>query len=563
MKFILMIYKIIELKSGGKIIMKTIFTILALLTAIETAPAQVTQEWIARYNSPGNSNDRATSIAVDGSGNIYVTGTSRDSGTGDDYATIKYNSSGVQQWVRKYNGSGDSTDQATSIAVDGSDNVYVTGSSTGLGTSYDYATIKYNSAGTQIWVARYNGPGNGNDFAYSIVVDNSGNVYVTGGSLGNVTSYLEYATVKYNSAGVQLWVGRYSSTSNFGAVAKSIALDDQGNVYVTGFSYASGSDYDFATVKYNPVGAQQWAVRYNGTGNYTDYANSIAVDGTGNVYITGESSASGLGSADYTTIKYNSSGIQQWISRLSEGSGQSIAVNDSGNVYVTGTFYGDTGNVLDYGTIKYNSNGEQLWFASYNGPGNIGDYGKSLALDKSGNVYVTGSSYVFGTSGSSNNYATIKYNSQGIQQWAAVYNGPGNYYDGATSIAVDSSGYLYVTGYSTGSGTGYDYATIKYSQSTGIAQTSSEIPDQYSLSQNYPNPFNPVTNLEFGISDLGFVSLKVYDILGKEIITLVNEKLSPGNYKVEFDGSGLTSGVYFYRLTVGEFTDTKRMMLVK
>ncbi|MBK7254773.1 MAG: SBBP repeat-containing protein [Ignavibacteria bacterium] len=66
----------------------------------------------------------------------------------------------------------------------------MTGFSTGLGTSYDYATIKYNSAGTQIWVARYNGPGNGNDFAYSIVVDNSGNVYVTGGSLGNVTSYL-------------------------------------------------------------------------------------------------------------------------------------------------------------------------------------------------------------------------------------------------------------------------------------------------------------------------------------------------------------------------------------
>jgi len=540
-----------------------LFGIILIQLTFHNSVSQVNQEWVARYNGPIDSIDEAYSIAVDNSGNVYVTGRSGGIGITKDYATIKYNSSGVQQWVARYNGPGNGRDDAYSIAVDNSGNSYVTGFSTGLGTSYDYATIKYNSAGTQIWVARYNGPGNGNDFAYSIVVDNSGNVYVTGGSLGNVTSYLEYATVKYNSAGVQLWVGRYSSTSNFGAVAKSIALDDQGNVYVTGFSYASGSDYDFATVKYNPVGAQQWAVRYNGTGNYTDYANSIAVDGTGNVYITGESSASGLGSADYTTIKYNSSGIQQWISRLSEGSGQSIAVNDSGNVYVTGTFYGDTGNVLDYGTIKYNSNGEQLWFVSYNGPGNIGDYGKSLALDKSGNVYVTGSTYVFGTSGSSNNYATIKYNSQGIQQWAAVYDGPGNYYDGATSIAVDSSGYVYVTGYSTGIGAGYDYATIKYSQSTGIAQTSSEIPDQYSLSQNYPNPFNPSTNLEFGISDLGFVSLKVYDILGKEIITLVNEKLNPGNYKVEFDGRGLTSGVYFYRLTIGEFTDTKRMMLVK
>ncbi|MBK8552471.1 MAG: T9SS type A sorting domain-containing protein [Ignavibacteria bacterium] len=98
---------------------------------------------------------------------------------------------------------------------------------------------------------------------------------------------------------------------------------------------------------------------------------------------------------------------------------------------------------------------------------------------------------------------------------------------------------------------------------TGIKLISGLIPSSFSLEQNYPNPFNPVTNLEFGISDLGFVSLKVYDILGKEVVTLVNEKLSPGNYKVEFDGSGLSSGVYFYRLNAGEFTETKRMMLVK
>ncbi|MBK8552303.1 MAG: T9SS type A sorting domain-containing protein [Ignavibacteria bacterium] len=97
----------------------------------------------------------------------------------------------------------------------------------------------------------------------------------------------------------------------------------------------------------------------------------------------------------------------------------------------------------------------------------------------------------------------------------------------------------------------------------GIQNISSEMPSSFSLSQNYPNPFNPVTNLEFGISKLGFVSLKVYDILGKEVVTLVNEKLSPGKYKVEFDGSGLPSGVYFYRLTAGEFTDRKKMMVVK
>jgi len=81
--------------------------------------------------------------------------------------------------------------------------------------------------------------------------------------------------------------------------------------------------------------------------------------------------------------------------------------------------------------------------------------------------------------------------------------------------------------------------------------------------QNYPNPFNPVSHLEFGISDLGFVSLKVYDVLGREIKTLVNEIKPAGTYKIEFDGSNFASGVYFYRLEAGDFIQTKRMVLVK
>lgn len=96
-----------------------------------------------------------------------------------------------------------------------------------------------------------------------------------------------------------------------------------------------------------------------------------------------------------------------------------------------------------------------------------------------------------------------------------------------------------------------------------IYDITTEIPSKYDLAQNYPNPFNPVTNLEFGISNLRFVTLKVYDMLGKEVSTLVNEKLNPGTYKVEFDGSSLPGGVYFYRLTSGDFTDTRRMMLIK
>jgi len=101
------------------------------ILAFEHQPSfsQVTQEWVARYNGPGNSNDNAWSLAVDGSGNVYVTGSSDVSGTGRDYATVKYNSSGVQQWVARYNGPGNSSDNARSLAVDGSGSVYVTGES--------------------------------------------------------------------------------------------------------------------------------------------------------------------------------------------------------------------------------------------------------------------------------------------------------------------------------------------------------------------------------------------------------------------------------------------------
>ncbi|MBK8550022.1 MAG: T9SS type A sorting domain-containing protein [Ignavibacteria bacterium] len=97
----------------------------------------------------------------------------------------------------------------------------------------------------------------------------------------------------------------------------------------------------------------------------------------------------------------------------------------------------------------------------------------------------------------------------------------------------------------------------------GILSINSEVPEKFSLSQNYPNPYNPVTNLEFGISKSGFVSLKVYDVQGREVSTLVNERLAPGTYKVDFNGSNFTSGVYFYRLITGKFIETKKMILTK
>ena len=515
--------------------------------------AQVTQQWAARYHG---GDDHAFSLAIDGSGNVYVTGGIFAGGTDEDYATIKYNSAGIVQWVARYNGPGNSVDEASSLAVDNSGNVYVTGSSQGNGTNYDYATIKYNSAGVQQWVARYNGTANSVDEAFSLAIDGSGNVYVTGRSVGSATGY-DYTTIKYNSVGAQMWVARYEGLDS--DEAYSLAVDGSGNVYVTGV-HGIGTTNDYATIKYNSAGVQQWISGYDGPGHSTDIAYSLAVDNSGNVYVTGQSW--GGGAYNYATIKYNSGGIMQWVSRyvgLGQSIAHSLAVDSLGNVYVTGQSRVEGLN-SDYATIKYNSSGIQEWVSTYNGPGNSNDEAYSLAIDGSGNVFVTGSSV---GSGTGSDYATLKYNSAGVEQWVQRYNGPGNSTDVAYSLAVDGLGNVYVTGSSIGSGTNSDYATIKYSLQIGIYPISSEIPKDFSLSQNYPNPFNPATKIRFALPKSSIAKLIVYDMLGREVETIVNEQLNAGTYEVDWNSGKFASGVYYYKLQTERYTGTRKMVLIK
>jgi hypothetical protein len=429
-------------------------------SATDWCAGGVCQEWVARYDGPASGSDVASALAVDGSGNVYITGYSPGSGTGRDYATVKYDAGGVQQWASRYDGPANGDDVASALAVDGSGNVYVTGESEGSGTGNDYATVKYNAAGVQQWVARYNGPAGSDDWANALAVDGSGNVYVTGGSLGSGTGY-DYATVKYNASGAQQWASRYNGPASGPDVPNALAVDGSGNVYVTGFSAGSGTSSDYATVKYNASGAQQWVARYDGPTSGFDVASALAVDGSGNVYVTGLSAGSGTG-YDYATVKYNASGAQQWASRYDgpasgDDYARALAVDGLGNVYVTGYSLGSgTGN--DYATVKYNASGAQQWASRYNGPASGDDQANALAVDGSGNVYVTGRTGSVDPA----DYATVGYDASGAQQWAALYDGPASDYDEAHALAVDGSGNVYVTGESEGLATSSDYATVKY-----------------------------------------------------------------------------------------------------
>ena len=359
-----------------------------------------------------------------------------------------------QAWVARYNGPGNDFDGAVAIVLDSSGNVYVTGESVGAGTGADYVTIKYNTSGQEEWVARYDG-GLG-DAATAMAIDSPGNVYVTGQSWSAKTSNYDYATVKYNADGQEQWVARYDGPANDYDYPTKIAVDSSGNVYVTGESTGLAGDWDCTTIKYDSGGQQEWVVRYNGPANDNDWGTGIAVDKSDNVYVTGGSVVAGIFS-EYITIKYNSAGQQQWVDRYhGTGSGNdtatALAIDSSGNIYVTGSSFNSNNN-FDCVTIKYDPAGQETWVARYDGPIHLDDLGYAIAIDNSDNVSVTGAGAV---SFNEFNYLTIRYNSAGQEQWVAQSDAGGY----AVAVATDSSGNTYITG--TGGITNADYATVKY-----------------------------------------------------------------------------------------------------
>lgn len=428
-----------------------------------------TEQWICRYNGPGNGWDEPVALELDGSGNVYVTGFSWSSAGNYDYLTLKYNSAGVLQWSASYNGPGNGDDQTTALAVDNLGNVYVTGRGADSNNLYDYTTIKYNNEGIEQWVVHYHGLGNGNDWATDLVVDDFGNVNVTGNSLNSAGDY-DFTTIQYNTVGIEQWVAHYNGPGNDWDRALALAVDNSGDVYVTGFSMGIGTGLDYTTVKYNTAGAEQWVSRYNGPGNNEDVAIDLLVGGSGDVYVTGYSAGFG-GYFDYTTVKYNSSGEEQWIARYdSSGSGNewanAMALDNAGNVYVTGYSKSSSTYDSDYATVKYDALGDEKWVIRFNGLGRSDDVATAMAVDNSGNVYVTGYSL---NSETAYDYATVKYDAHGVEQWVIRYNGPGNGPDFASAIVVSNSGNVYVAGTSYRSGSSYDYTIINYN-SEGLEQ---------------------------------------------------------------------------------------------
>lgn len=506
-----------------------------MLTTVLIIHAQVSEQWTVTYNGTGSNSDDIKAMVVDSSGNVYVTGNSTPAplGYGTDIVTIKYNSAGVQQWLASFNGTINNNDFADAIAIDASGNVYITGQTEGGITDFDIVTIKYNSAGIEQWVSTYNGTGSGADIGLAIAVGASGDVYITGadGSSGGGGTII----IKYNSSGAQQW----ATLSPLG-YGTAIAVDNSGNSYISATYNA-----DVAAVKYDNNGVQQWLSSYSSPLSNQDFGKALKLDASGNVYVLGAID-NGPYSKDIVTIKYDNAGVQQWatIYTNDDDSPTSLNIDPSGNVYVSGNIYKiNTTFDFDGVTIKYNSSGTQQWANVYNSAGNKSDQLYGVTSDNSGNVYVTG----YETKPSfDTDIITIKYNSAGVQQWLIYYLSAGGYNDASNTIGLDGSSNVYVAGYTGTSGTsGSDYIVVKYAQ--GSTAVFEEVPDNEAVV--FPNPFVSVATLRTDkILENG--TLTVYNINGQ----MVKQIKNISGQTITLHRDNLPGGIYYMQLTQDDKT---------
>jgi len=409
------------------------------------------------YNG-GYGDDQGMAITTDDQGNIYIAGASVGDGTYSDYIVIKYDDAFNELWVQRYEGT--ETDRVYDLAVDSSGDVYITGYTEGTNDA-DCLTVKYDGDdGTQLWAMTYDGTGNDADVARSMVLDETGYIYIAGFTV-SATTDIDYLTIKYDcSDGTQMWVRTYdNAVVSQSDEAYAIAIDGGGDVYVTGTSYGDSTSGDYATVKYTSSGVEQWVQRYDGAASEFDRARAMVVDSSGDIYVTGHTRGND-GKDDCTTVMYNTDGNEQWV-RVYDGDiakhhvGQGIAMYGDEGIYVVGYGVGaDDKN--DCVVIKYGSSGTEQWSARYDGDTGGDHYGDALVVDGDGNVYVVGSGE--GASGDSD-YIAVKYDANGNELWDMEYDGLGGN-DYAQAVTLDGNGNIYMTGFGKNPDGDYDIVTF-------------------------------------------------------------------------------------------------------
>ncbi len=548
--------------------------------------------WQSFYDGPLHREDYFKHLVVDNEGNVYVLcGTKGDVSNYDqDITTYKINTSGQVVWEKHYNGSGsNSLDDPRDIVYDRASGAVIC-----MGRLKDdgIVVIKYDLTGNTQWT--YTAPSTDDD-VYSMCVDDQGNIYLGGKSRDTESANYNSLLTKLSPDGTEMFrlFNQYGGTSStWYSEFNKIIPDGSGNILAAGnCKTTNGNQNSSIIVKFSSGGGEIWEYAHLSdsvlVGSYTQ--TGVCFDHAGNVYTSGFNSQGDNNYNDAIVIKLNlNSGSVYWTKKVDGGNVgydyvKSIHCDQVGGIYLStySRFMAANASTV---LIKMNaSNGDVLWkkeITSFGQTGNGRYTYNDILVEDDGTFYVAKPHIL---------YNVTKYNNDGDTIWTKRLVGSfigsvgsSNWMDKyQTTIIKGADDKIYFGCTGTESSLNQDTTdviiTCLSEVPTGINDERNILPNDFALEQNYPNPFNPTTKIKYTISTSPqsppyqggeakqgwLVQLKVFDVLGNEIATLVDGYKPAGNYDIDFDASNLTSGVYLYQLKVGGFNQTKKMLLLR
>ncbi len=448
-----------------------VLAVVLVIALINGTTAQVQLDWVKRINGTANGYEWAESVVTDTAGNVYLAAWRLMSGQpfNRDWYIAKYSAFGQELWTSTYDGPSSYDDRALNLVVDGSGNAYVTGNRhAGAALSYDAHTAKISSAGGTIWRDFYDGPSSGasttDDHGSALALAENGSIIVAGvRDYGSNPSLADFLIIKYDSTGSRTWVQSYDGTGNSFDWAYHVVVDSSGDIYVAGPSTGSGSGYDWAVVKFSSSGTQLWSRRFNGSGNVNDEPHGLRLDPQGNLFACGYATNS-AGNQDLYLIKYSPAGDTVWTRSYDGPTGgidiaYRVEVDEFCDAYVVGQSAG-TASGSDIIVLKYSSSGSLLWQRRLDGSAH-GDDAASRTIFRGTNLCVAG--HMAGN-GTGKDIFVMEVSSSGDSLWATTYNGSGSGDDYAYAVDVDQSGAVYVAGASPGVGTDIDAVLLRFSE---------------------------------------------------------------------------------------------------
>lgn len=453
-----------------------------------------------------------------------------------------------QGWMQTY---GTINNDEGNCVIQAYDGGYIITGSTEPWNS-DLYLIKTDNSGNTLWTKTYGGDGNDEGIDVKQTTDN-GYIIVGINSSAGAGNY-DVWLLKTNSEGDTLWTNRYGGYYNeFG---NSVFQTDDGGYVIMGSteSFGAGAS-DFWILRTDADGDSLWSKTYGGL--YHDIASEAQATSDGGFILVGYTQLQGFMDNYLWLLKLFSNGEIEW----SQTYGGSLAIVPTSVYETADAGFIITGGPPDLFLIKTDMYGDTLWNKSFGGTRN--DAGHSVIETAEGDFVVCGFTSSFSADGDFDLWL-VKTDFSGDTLWTNTYGGTEA--EVGFSVIETFDGGLTVCGSTSSYGAGDKDVWLLHTNlngTVGIEDKSYEIPKDFELYQNYPNPFNPSTTIKYKISENSSVILKVYDVLGTEIKTLVNQKQPAGNYEVTFNANELTSGVYLYRLHTELFSLTKKMLYLK